>query len=127
MRHRERHPAEHGPVEGCGPCRWRSVQLSAAATPTRTETKPGQRAFMQNFAAEFHNGDREAYKRLRGNNVQPPRIAGSARLEALAETQYEVESGEIAQNPKALREALKIASDGGFNPLVPATTPKAGS
>lgn len=114
------------PVEGCGPCRWSSVQVSAGATPTRTEAKPGQRAFMENFAAEFSNGDREAYLALRRQGYQPPKIAGSAELAARASTRYEIETGVIAENPDKLKEALAIADQGGFDPLVPATAPREG-
>lgn len=124
MRHRERHPAAAGPVAGCGPCRWRSVQLSPAATPSR-QVDPNQYAYMSNFAAEFSNGDREAYRRLRADGLQPPRIAGSADLEARASTRYEVETGQVAEHPAALKEALKIADSSGFDPMRPATQERA--
>lgn len=96
------------------------MQVGPAAIPSR-QRDPGQYAYMQGFAAEFSNGDREAYRRLREQGLQPPRIAGSAELERHAETRYEVETGQVAVNGKALREALKIADEGGFSPLTPAT------
>lgn len=111
------------PVDECYLCRISSVQVGPAAIPSR-QRDPRQYAFQESFAAEFVNGDREAYKRLREQGLQPPRIAGSANLERHAETRYEVETGQIAADGKALRQALKIADEGGFDPLVPATTPK---
>lgn len=111
------------PVDGCYPCRLASVQVGPAATPSRARD-PRQYAFQQDFAVEFVNGDREAYKRLREAGLQPPTIRGSAELERHAETVYEVETGRVARDGRALRDALQIASDGGFDPLKPATTPK---
>lgn len=124
MRHRERHPAELGAVPDCGPCRWRGVHVSPAATPTRSGVAGRQYAFQQDFAAEFVNGDREAYKRLREQGLQPPTIRGSAKLEAHAETRYEVETGQVATDRKALANTLEFLSDGGVDPLLPAITPK---
>jgi hypothetical protein len=114
------------PVEGCYPCKLAAVQVSSRVFATRSEARPGQRAFMDDFAAEFVNGDREAYKRLREQGLQPPTIRGSANLERHAETRYEVETGQVASNGRALRQALQIADDGGFAPLTPAITERAG-
>lgn len=120
--HRRRvHP--DGPVEGCFGCRVSTLHISPAAMATRIESDRDY-AFQQSFAAEFHNGDREAYRRLRANGVQPPSVRGSAVLERHADSRYEIETGHVAENPKALRAALRIAHDGGFDPLKPATTPK---
>lgn len=124
MRHRERHPAAAGPVPGCGPCRWRAVQVSPAATPTRSGVTSGDYSFQKDFAREWTSGDRDAYRRLRADNVQPPTIRGSAELERRASTRYEIETGQIHQDQAGLREALSIAADGGMDPLKPATTPR---
>lgn len=108
-------------VDDCFGCRVSTLQFAAGST---NDEQVRQRQFQERFAAEFHNGDRESYKALRAQGLQPPRIAGSRQLEALASTKYEVETGEIARDPKLLKQALQVATDGGFNPLQPQTTPK---
>jgi len=122
--HQERtHPTY---VEGCLACRVGSILVAPSAMPTRqSEVQRKDFAFRENFAAEFHNGDREAYRRLRANGVQPPRIAGSAHLERHAATRYEIESGQIAADQKALDKGLRVAEDCGFDPLTPSITEKA--
>lgn len=107
-------------VEDCWACRVGTLQISPAAMVTRIEADP-QYQHRRAFATEFENGDREAYRDLRRQGLQPPRIAGSAALAARASTVFEIETGHVARDPKALRGALQIAEDGGFDPLVPAT------
>lgn len=85
-----------------------------------------QYAFQKDFAAEFENGDREAYRRLRANGVQPPSIRGSGALERHASTRFEIESGQIMPDQKALSTVMTMCSDGGFDPLTPSTAPKVG-
>jgi hypothetical protein len=55
--------------------------------------------------------DMPAYKRLRRNGIQPPRIDDSAALESRATDQFEVEMGKIV--PKSVKpqvqEGLAIA------------------
>lgn len=108
-------------VEGCPGCKFSTVQMATA--PTNDE-QARQHRYQETFAAEFTNGDREAYRRLRQDGLQPPRIAGSAHLERHATTRYEVETGQVAEKPKVLRDALQVASDGGFDPLTPSMTEK---
>lgn len=93
--------------------------------PTRTVDKVCDYDFQREFAKEFVNGDREAYRRLRQNGLQPPRIAGSAHLERHANTALEVAQGAVAPDQKRLQSALDFCGDSGFDPLAPATTPKA--
>ncbi len=105
------------PVAGCGPCRWAAVQLTPSAMPTRTVTKVEDYNFQKEFAREFTNGDREAYRRLRQNGLQPPKIAGSAHLERHAETRFEVESGQIVTDRTGLRDAMDMCKESGIDPL----------
>lgn len=44
------------------------------------------------------SSDLDAYKRLRRNGLQPPRIDGSARLEKEAVTALEVQTGVVSAN-----------------------------
>lgn len=110
-------------VEGCAGCKFGTVHLSPAAMATRIEADRDYR-FQTNFAAEFHNGDREAYRRLRADGLQPPRIAGSAHLERHATTAFEVTAGAVTSEPRKLRDALALCEDGGFDPLSPAVVAK---
>jgi len=52
--------------------------------------------------------DLEAYKRLRMNGLQPPRVDGSARLESEAVTPLEVQTGVVMSNLPA-EERRKMA------------------
>ena len=116
--HRKRvHPQY---VDGCFGCRISTLHLVTSPT---NDAQARAYDFQKHWAREFHNGDREAYKRLRANGVQPPTIAGSAHLERHAATRFEIESGQVAADPKALREALTFAEDGGMDPLAAITTP----
>lgn len=109
-------------VDGCFGCKVSSLQLATAST---NDEQVRQRQFQEKFAAEFHNGDREAYRRLRLNGLQPPRIAGSAELERHAETRFEVESGMVATDRRHFNDVMSAAEDVGLDPLKPNITPKA--
>lgn len=119
--HRRRVHPEY--VDGCFGCRCGTLHISPAAMASRIESDRDYQ-FQQGFAAEFENGDREAYRRLRADGVQPPSIRGSRHLEANASTRYEIESGQIMPDQKALGTALTMCSDGGFDPLRPSTAPR---
>lgn len=118
--HRERTHPQY--VDGCFGCKVSTLQL---ATEPTNDTRRAQYRGQHKWAAEFHNGDREAYRRLRQDGVQPPTISGSAHLEKHADTEFEIATGAITPHRKQLAEALRAASDGGMDPLKPATTPEA--
>jgi hypothetical protein len=108
-------------VESCFGCRAASIRFNIEPT---NDTQRAQYEGQRQWAAEFHNGDREAYRRLRQNGLQPPRIAGSAELERHAETRFEVETGRVAHGSRReLTEALSFAADNGVDPLKAVTTP----
>lgn len=117
--HRRRVHSEY--VEGCFGCKISGLQL---ATPPTGDEQARQAQFQRDFAAEFHNGDREAYRRLRLQGLQPPRIAGSAHLERHAETRFEVESGMVAPDRKLYNTVMSAAADMGLDPLKANVTPK---
>jgi hypothetical protein len=118
--HRQRVHPEF--VVGCFGCHVGTLQLT---TPPTNDAQARQHQFQTQFAAEFHNGDREAYRRLRLQGLQPPRIAGSGHLERHAETRFEVESGMVAEDRKHYNDVMKAAADAGIDPSAPATAPKA--
>lgn len=69
--------------------------------------------------------DMPAYKALRAQGLQPPRIDGSAELAARAETRFEVESGKVMPGKaKEIDTALRAFEDAtGKSALSPNTTP----
>lgn len=83
---------------GCGkPCNCESyrahllsVGFAAAAMPSRK----GAVAATEAKERDLHK-DRDAYKRLRRDGLQPPRVDGSAALEQRAQSVAEVESGRV--------------------------------
>lgn len=109
-------------VPDCWACRVSTIQFSTAPTD---EARSAAYNYQHQFSAEFHNGDREAYKRLRRNGEQPPTIAGSADLEARAETSFEISTGAVTDNRKGLDAALAMCSDAGFDPMKAAVSPLA--
>lgn len=114
--HRLRVHPEYVPT--CFGCRVGTIQVGRS-----THGQEAQTEFQRDFAAEFHNGDREAYRRLRQNGLQPPSIRGSAHLEQHAETAFEVATGRIFPDRKLLAEATRVAADAGMDLMAPATTP----
>lgn len=81
MIHERTHPVF---VEGCFLCRVSSVGIAASA-------RGSARAQTGNELERAWDKDMHAYKRLRGNGVQPPRIDGAAVREATANTRADVE------------------------------------
>lgn len=116
--HRRRVHPEYDP--SCFGCR--AGTLSFATAPTN-DARSRAYNHQRDFAAEFSNGDREAYRRLRADGEQPPTIRGSAALEAAAETSFEITTGRVATDRRGLRTTLDICADAGFDPLAPSTRP----
>lgn len=112
---RRTHPT---PVEGCYACKLASVQVGAGACETRRQRDYATAASIEAEGRE----DRAAYRRLRGEGLQPPRIAGSAHLERHARTWFEVETGRIYTGAagRQLADALDICAAEGFDPRRPA-------
>jgi len=109
--HRRRvHPVA---VDGCDGCRYASIQFGVPDREQRAY------AFQARFDRE-NQTDREAYRRLRLDGLQPKAIAGSAELEAHAETPFEVAQGVVRRTQRdkqQLAEALSICTDSGLDPL----------
>lgn len=80
MIHHRTHPEY---VPGCKPCEWASVAIAASATGN-------VRAQSANAMDRQWSKDMSAYKRLRADGLQPPRIDGCAQREATADTLKEV-------------------------------------
>lgn len=80
--------------------RWRSVSIAPSATPSRTGGAEAKR--IGDTEARWDK-DMPAYKRLRHDGLQPPRIDGAAATERHAINEAEVEAGH-ALAPAQLEE-----------------------
>ena len=76
--------------EDCYGCKLRTIRLSRGEHPISRKDRQWDR-------------DMEAYSRLRQDDVQPPRIDGSAELERKGRDQIEIETGKIL-NDKQLKQ-----------------------
>ena len=93
---------------GCGRCFKcregtgciRSISFAPTAMPNRYPNAVATVAKDKQWDA-----DMPAYRRLRHNGVQPPRIDDCAALEAHAEDQFEVEMGKLV--PEKIRPQVK--------------------
>ena len=83
--------AEHTEyTEGCFVCKVSTISFGSSSMPTRNPTAAATEAREKRW-----NKDMPAYKELRAQGLQPPRIDGSAELASKAETRFEVESGKV--------------------------------
>lgn len=120
-KHWESHPT---PVDSCFGCHALSIQVSPAAMASRVESNASYR--WQKGFDQRNDTDRAAYKRMRDNGLQPPRIDGCATLEAGATTEFEVASGQVfAEGPQkaAMKSAVAEVEDAMGSPLIPKAAP----
>jgi hypothetical protein len=103
--HRQRiHPTY---IEGCFGCKVGTLQMAPSVA---SSTVWGARAKADKEREKRWGVDMPAYKRLREQGYQPPRIDGSAHLETHAETRFEIESGRV-HDQRQLAEAISIVED----------------
>lgn len=94
MIHRRTHPNLDQP--GCFGCKVSSVRIAPSATPSRSpRSGRGPQEHLSSILAREKRWDTDmpAYKRLVDDGVQPPRIDGSADLEARCTIRDQVETG----------------------------------
>ena len=104
--HRQRvHPVE---VPGCFGCKVSQVGFAPSATPTR---RGGANAAHHVALEQQWHKDMDAYKRLRGDGLQPQQIDGSYALERAATTPIQVEHG--LNHPLAKAEAAGYIDSSG--------------
>ena len=106
--------------DDCITCKLLSISFGSGAAPTRHAGAAAVDAREKRWAK-----DMPAYKALRAQGLQPPRIDGSAELAARAETRFEVESGNVMPGKaKEIDSALRLYEDAtGKSALSPNTTP----
>lgn len=102
MLHRRTHPVD---VPDCFGCKAIGVSVSATATPgRRSET-------IATIARDRHwDEDMSAYKRLRNDGLQPPRIDNCKVLERHAEHPKQVEMGKL-YDPKQIALGDRLSAD----------------
>jgi hypothetical protein len=98
----------------------RSIGFGSGTLPTRHAASNAVEEREKRWAK-----DMPAYKALRAQGLQPPRIDGSAKLMAHAETRFEVESGQIlpGQSKKIEAAVTAVESITGKSLYEPNTTP----
>lgn len=82
-------------------CRVSTVSVAASAMPTRNG---GGRAAEINATEARWQKDMRAYRNLRGDGMQPPRIDGCARLEG-AHDAMEVKMGHVIESAADRKKA----------------------
>ena len=85
-----------------------AVRVAPSACPTRTSVVD---VAATNKAEKRKAADMDAYKRLRRDGVQPPEINGSAKLEAHAETGYEITAGHTFRSDASRRRTVGILDE----------------
>jgi hypothetical protein len=97
-----------GPPSTCATC---GGDLTQILTPPVIRSGEGKRIIANDSTLA---ADRDAYKRLRGDGLQPKGIDGAAVYERHADTQFEVETGYLfpdAAAKKQVAEARKRADE----------------
>lgn len=92
--HRDSHPSY---VEGCFRCKLETVSIAPSASGSK-------QARAVNSKEASWQKDHAAYKRLRGDGLQPTRIDGCFDLEKRAATQQEIERGHLYSSPAEAKE-----------------------
>ena len=83
----------------------RSLMVAPSAMVTRSGAAGEKKAWNK------LEKDRDAYKRLRDDGLQPTGIRDSADLEKTAETRMEVEAGHVVKNKKSRKATEKLLAE----------------
>ena len=83
----------------------RSLMIAPSAMVTRSGASGEKKAWTK------LEKDRDAYKRLRDDGIQPSGIRDSADLEKTAETRMEVEAGHVVKNKKSRKATEKLLAE----------------
>jgi hypothetical protein len=84
----------------CFGCKVGSIGFAPSAMPTRSEASTVERE------TKIMHKDVAAYRRLRKNGLQPKSVKGSARLEARANSKWEVETNTSLRGDTKLGKRL---------------------
>jgi len=83
----------------------RSLMIAPSALVTRSGAAGEKKAWTK------LEKDRDAYKRLRDDGLQPTGIRDSADLEKTAETRMEVEAGHVVKNKRVRKATEKLLAE----------------
>jgi len=83
----------------------RSLRVAPSAMVTRSGAAGEKKAWNK------LEKDRDAYKRLRDNGVQPTGIRDSADLEKTAETRMEIEAGRVVKDKRSRKATEKLLAE----------------
>lgn len=85
---------------------WLSIGVSASATPTRrpsvVKTEETERVVTQ---------ERDAYKRLKNDGLQPARLMGASHIERHARDELEVRTGHQYKDLKLAHDAAALGKE----------------
>jgi hypothetical protein len=87
-------------IENCFGCKVASIGFSPSSMPTRSDVSTVERE------TKIMHKDVDAYRRLRKNGLQPKSVKGSARLEARADSKWEVETNTTLRGDTKLGKQL---------------------
>jgi hypothetical protein len=83
----------------------RSLMVAPSAMPTRSGAAGEKKAW------DKLEKDRDAYKRLRDDGLQPSGIRDSAELEKTAETRMEIEAGRVVRDRRSRKATEKLLAE----------------
>jgi len=79
--------------ESCFGCKIQTISFASSAMPTR---RP--QAAQTNAAEKRLTRDRDAFKAMREQGIQPARLKGAAEMQDRASTKHEIETGRLIGN-----------------------------
>jgi hypothetical protein len=91
---------------GCFGCKIKTVSFAASAMPTR---KPEVAA--TNRRESNLTKDRDAFKAMRQQGIQPARLKGAAELQDKAHTKHEIETGKLIGNKSLATKVEKAVKE----------------
>ena len=83
----------------------RTLMIAPSALVTRSGAAGEKKAWTK------LEKDRDAYKRLRDDGLQPTGIRDSADLEKTAETRMEIEAGHVVKNKRVRKATEKLLAE----------------
>ena len=94
------------PGATCWYCKVASVSFSASSMPTRNTS-----VSETNRAEKQLTRDRDAFKAMREQGIQPARLRGAAELQDKAHTKHEIETGKLIGNKSLATRVERAAKE----------------
>jgi len=90
----------------CFGCKIKTVSFAASAMPTRSPDAVRTEAWDK----QLHK-DRDAFKAMKEQGIQPARLRGAAELQDRAATKHEIETGKIIGDSKLANKVEKTLKE----------------